>query len=130
MIPPAHKTHQTNARKKEAQSLRDFGVIREPIPSESSDAPTDDSSEEEVTANNLLEFSSNAEEDDEEIEQNPDRLYSENTAFSYFGMQSSLKQFNPMKPIKRRLKLWCRADMSGYVYQFDVYQGKQTDIDK
>lgn len=32
-----------------------------------------------------------------------------------------------MKPIKRGYKLWCRSDMSGYIYQFDVYQGKKKD---
>ncbi|GBL61943.1 hypothetical protein AVEN_102032-1 [Araneus ventricosus] len=35
---------------------------------------------------------------------------------------STLKQHNPKKPIERRFKLWSRADMSGYMYQFDVYQ--------
>ncbi|XP_055945334.1 piggyBac transposable element-derived protein 3-like [Argiope bruennichi] len=41
-----------------------------------------------------------------------------------FKGRSALKQYNPMKPIKRGYKLWCRADMSGFIYQFDVYQGK------
>ncbi|GFU85455.1 hypothetical protein TNCV_1818311 [Trichonephila clavipes] len=51
----------TNVWKNKTQSSRDFGVIREPIPSESNDSPTGDSSGEEVPANNLLEFSSDSE---------------------------------------------------------------------
>jgi len=26
-----------------------------------------------------------------------------------------------MKHIKRGYKLWCRSDMDGYIYEFDVY---------
>ncbi|XP_035226085.1 piggyBac transposable element-derived protein 3-like [Stegodyphus dumicola] len=37
---------------------------------------------------------------------------------------STLNQYNPKKRIKRGYKLWCRSDMSGYVYEFEVYQGK------
>ena len=40
-----------------------------------------------------------------------------------FKGRSSLKQNNPMKPIKRGYKLWVRADMDGYISKFDVYQG-------
>ena len=32
-----------------------------------------------------------------------------------------------MKPIKRGYKLWCLADNDGYVYKFEVYEGKSTD---
>ena len=41
-----------------------------------------------------------------------------------FKGRSSLKQYNPMKPIKRGFKLWSIADMDGYLYQCQVYQGK------
>ncbi|KAK2708177.1 hypothetical protein QYM36_013938 [Artemia franciscana] len=41
-----------------------------------------------------------------------------------FKGRSTLKQYNPMKRIKRGYKLWCLACMSGYVYNFEVYQGK------
>ncbi len=41
-----------------------------------------------------------------------------------FKGRSSLKQYNPKKPIKRGYKLWMRADMDGYITKFDVYQGK------
>ena len=36
----------------------------------------------------------------------------------------SIKQHNPMKPIKPGYMLWVRADMDGYVSKFDVYQEK------
>lgn len=41
---------------------------------------------------------------------------------------SSLKQFMPLKPIKRGYKVWVRADSkTGYVYEFDIYTGKRDD---
>ena len=41
-----------------------------------------------------------------------------------FKGRSSLKQYNPMKPIKRGYKLWCLADDQGYIYKTHVYTGK------
>ncbi|KAJ8962050.1 hypothetical protein NQ314_005833 [Rhamnusium bicolor] len=41
-----------------------------------------------------------------------------------FKGRSKLKQYNPMKPIKRGYKLWCIADQNGYIKKFDIYQGK------
>ncbi|KAJ8931061.1 hypothetical protein NQ314_016090 [Rhamnusium bicolor] len=41
-----------------------------------------------------------------------------------FKGRSTIKQYNPMKPIKRGYKLWCIADQHGYIKKFDVYQGK------
>ena len=41
-----------------------------------------------------------------------------------FKGRSSLKQYNPMKPIKRGFKLWCLSDNTGYVFQTKVYTGK------
>ncbi|GFT26927.1 hypothetical protein TNCV_4674901 [Trichonephila clavipes] len=72
--------------RKKKLSLQEALELLESLPSESSDAPTDDSSEE-VPAKILLEFSSNSEEDDEEIEQDLgySSLYSENTAFPTSG---------------------------------------------
>ena len=47
-----------------------------------------------------------------------------------FKGRSSIKQYNPMKPIKRGFKLWSLADMDGYLYKFNVYQGKnETETD-
>jgi hypothetical protein len=43
-----------------------------------------------------------------------------------FKGRSSLKMFNASKPNKRHFKLWALADMSGYVFSFDVYQGKEN----
>lgn len=43
-----------------------------------------------------------------------------------FKGKSSLKQYMPMKPIKRGYKVWCLADsLTGYLYNFDIYTGKQ-----
>lgn len=47
-----------------------------------------------------------------------------------FKGRHSIKQYNPMKPIKRGYKLWMRADMDGYISKFDVYQGKVADASK
>ena len=43
-----------------------------------------------------------------------------------FKGQSSLKQYNPVKPIKRGYKFWSLTDMDGYLYKFEVYQGKDN----
>lgn len=45
-----------------------------------------------------------------------------------FKGRSSLKQYLPMKPIKRGYKVWCRADsQTGYLIDFQVYEGKAAD---
>ncbi|GBP31508.1 PiggyBac transposable element-derived protein 4 [Eumeta japonica] len=45
-----------------------------------------------------------------------------------FKGRSSLKQYMPLKPIKRGFKVWCRCDSStGYLYEFDIYTGKDGD---
>lgn len=45
-----------------------------------------------------------------------------------FKGRSSLKQYLPMKPIKRGYKVWCRADsQTGYLIEFQVYEGKGAD---
>lgn len=41
-----------------------------------------------------------------------------------FKGRSSIKQYMPMKPIKRGYKVWVRADESGYICEFQVYTGK------
>ena len=47
-----------------------------------------------------------------------------------FKGRSSIKQYNPMKPIERGFKLWSLADMDGYLYKFNIYQGKnETETD-
>ncbi|KAJ8981573.1 hypothetical protein NQ317_002601 [Molorchus minor] len=46
-----------------------------------------------------------------------------------FKDRSTLKQYNPQKPIKRGYKIWCVADQLGYVCNFDVYQGKNEALE-
>lgn len=47
-----------------------------------------------------------------------------------FKGRSSLKQYNPLKPIKRGYKLWCIADQNAYISKFDVYQGKNEQLEQ
>lgn len=47
-----------------------------------------------------------------------------------FKGRSFLKQYNPMKPIKRGYKLWCLADQKGYISKFKVYQGKDELVEQ
>lgn len=46
-----------------------------------------------------------------------------------FKGRSTLKQYNPMKPIKRGYKLWCLADQKGYIKKFQIYQGKYDQLE-
>lgn len=46
-----------------------------------------------------------------------------------FKGRSTLKQYNPMKPIKRGYNLWCLADQKGYIKQFQIYQGKDEQME-
>lgn len=42
-----------------------------------------------------------------------------------FKGRSSMKQYMPLKPIKRGYKVWCRCDSyTGYLYEFYLYTGK------
>ena len=46
-----------------------------------------------------------------------------------FQGRSSLKQFMPMKPVKRGIKVLCLADISnGFVANFEVYTGRGEDV--
>jgi hypothetical protein len=43
-----------------------------------------------------------------------------------FKGRSTLKQFLPLKPIKRGIKIWMRCDAkSGYTYDLNIYKGKE-----
>lgn len=43
-----------------------------------------------------------------------------------FKGRSSLKQYLPMKPTKRGIKIWQRCDSkTGYTYDFNIYAGKE-----
>lgn len=46
-----------------------------------------------------------------------------------FKGRSSMKQYNPMKPVKRGYKLWCLADQYGYIKKFSIYQGKDEKLE-
>lgn len=57
---------------------------------------------------------------------NPGKNISIDEAMIPFKGRSSLKQYMPMKPIKRGIKVWASADANnGYVSAFEVYTGKK-----
>jgi len=42
-----------------------------------------------------------------------------------FKGRSTMKQYMPMKPVKRGYKVWCLADSTnGFILKFDIYTGK------
>lgn len=46
-----------------------------------------------------------------------------------FKGRTSMKQYVPLKPIKRGIKLWTRCDSkTGYVYDTNIYSGKENSI--
>jgi hypothetical protein len=47
-----------------------------------------------------------------------------------FKGRSSLKQYIPMKPIKREYKLWYQADQNAYISDFEIYEGKNEKIEE
>ncbi|XP_049778390.1 piggyBac transposable element-derived protein 3-like [Schistocerca cancellata] len=47
-----------------------------------------------------------------------------------FKGRSSIKQYNPLKPIKRGYKLWAICDQKGYTLNFEVYQGRNETLEK
>ena len=45
-----------------------------------------------------------------------------------FKGKCSFKQYLPLKPVKRGIKIWMRCDaQSGYTYDMNVYAGKETE---
>jgi len=60
----------------------------------------------------------------------PSQIQSIDESMVAFKGRHSIKQYNPMKPIKRGFKIWVRGEMSGYVNQFEVYQGKKTNANE
>ena len=56
----------------------------------------------------------------------PGKEVSVDEAMIPFKGRSSLKQYLPMKPIKRGIKVWAQADANtGYISAFEVYTGKK-----
>ena len=57
---------------------------------------------------------------------NPHKQNSMDEAMEPFTGQSSLKQYVPLKPVRRGFKIWVRADsINGYICDFSVYTGKE-----
>ena len=50
-----------------------------------------------------------------------------NESMILFKGRNSLKQYNPIKSIKRGNKIWARAEMDGYMSKFSIYQGKKDE---
>ncbi len=58
----------------------------------------------------------------------PSRDLAVDEAMIKFQGRSSLKQYMPLKPIKRGIKVWVLGDSSnGYFSRFEVYRGKEGD---
>ena len=56
----------------------------------------------------------------------PHREQAIDEAMVAFKGRSSMKQYLPMKPVKRGFKVWVRADShNGYVCEFECYTGKK-----
>ena len=58
---------------------------------------------------------------------NPSREVAVDEAMIKFQGRTSLKQYMPMKPIKRGIKVWVLADSSnGYFSRLEVYTGRKN----
>lgn len=61
----------------------------------------------------------------------PSRNVSVDESMVRFKGRSTLKQYLPMKPIKRGFKVWCLScSCCGYLLQFQVYTGKEADAEQ
>ena len=60
---------------------------------------------------------------------NPGENVSVDEAMIKFQGRSSLKQYMPMKPIKRGIKVWTLADKNGFFCRVQVYTGKKKDVE-
>ena len=58
---------------------------------------------------------------------NPSRDVSVDEAMVKFQGRSSLKQYIPMKPVKRGIKVWVLADVNG---NMQVYTGRENSVEK
>ena len=52
-----------------------------------------------------------------------DHISSDESMIPFKGMPT-LKQYNPMKPLKPGYKVWAHADNDWYISTFSLYQGK------
>ena len=61
----------------------------------------------------------------------PHKENSVDEAMIKYKGRSALKQYLPLKPIKRGFKVWVRADSrNGYVCDLDVYTGKEDSVER
>ena len=61
----------------------------------------------------------------------PNRENAIDEAMVKFDGRSCLKQYVPMKPVRRGFKVWVRADsLNGYMCDFAVYTGKEGVVEK
>lgn len=60
---------------------------------------------------------------------NPNKNQSIDESMIRFKERNSIKQYMPMKSIKRWYKIWTRADQSGYICEFQIYIGKTDSIE-
>ena len=59
----------------------------------------------------------------------PNREQAIDEAMVAFKGRSSMKQYNPIKPVKRGFKIWVRADShNGYVCEFECYTGRKDGV--
>ena len=62
---------------------------------------------------------------------NPHRENAIDEAMVPFKGRSSLKQYVPLKPVRRGFKVWVRADSTnGYISDFSVYTGKEGEVER
>ena len=62
-----------------------------------------------------------------QLQYNPNCEQSIDEAMVKYKGRTTLKQYMSLKPIKRGIKLWCRADSCfGYLCDFEVYSGKNS----
>lgn len=58
-------------------------------------------------------------------------IYSIDECMVKFKGRSTMRQYMPLKPIKRGYKVWARCDArTGYLYAFEVYTGKSETADE
>lgn len=60
---------------------------------------------------------------------NGTRQLSVDESMILFKGRNTMKQYCPMKPIKRGYKMWCLADQKGYIKRFSIYQGKDVALE-
>ena len=60
----------------------------------------------------------------------PGRDVSVDEAMMKFQERSALKQYIPLKPIKRGIKVWVLADANGYFCNMQLYRGRENSTEK